>query len=540
MGLTLFRIRKVKFKNHPILRNLELDFTLPNGNAADTVIFAGENGVGKSAVMTALYDFFSHSQTYLQHEAFVTVENERGESTLEFYTRESNQPYTSVKDGSGMNTIVTAQDFLNRYPAGAIYSDVDISFQSHALSSVTSLELDARDQSRRSSSNLPTEMNQLIIDIQAQDDADFARAARGVSPATTVGELDVPLRIPRFTNAFSLIFENLSYLRVDNKGGHKEILFEKYGQEVPIQSLSSGEKQIVYRGAFLLRDAKALSGALVFIDEPEISLHPTWQMKIMDYYKAIFTNQHGVQTSQIFCVTHSPFIIHNENRRNDKVIVLQRGSDGAVKVSDKPEYYECNSLTAVRDAFDFDWVLPPKQTVYVEGQIDEKYWTKAVEVFGLNLPFEFKMVGYVDEYGRDVHNGQDALKQASDFVISKSDGVRTTFLFDCDVTKISMGIRGNVLKIKMPTYEPPKGIKKGIENALVLDDIDIESFYTRHDKLGDYGEPKVIFEFNKMDFCNHICCLNDEQAKRVLVHLKDVALKLAEFFDEGISPSLTA
>ena len=106
-----------------------------------------------------------------------------------------------------------------------------------------------------------------------------------------------------------------------------------------LDDLSSGEKQIVYRGSFLLQDIHALNGAFVFIDEPEISLHPNWQMKIMDYYKRIFTDKNGNQTSQIFAVTHSPFVIHNENRRNDKVIVLDRDKSGNIAVKDKPEIF---------------------------------------------------------------------------------------------------------------------------------------------------------------------------------------------------------
>lgn len=62
----------------------------------------------------------------------------------------------------------------------------------------------------------------------------------------------------------------------------------------------------------------------MFIDEPEISLHPLWQQKVLDYYKAMFTDAAGVQTSQIFCVTHSPFVIHSNRRRDDKVIVMKR------------------------------------------------------------------------------------------------------------------------------------------------------------------------------------------------------------------------
>ena len=99
---------------------------------------------------------------------------------------------------------------------------------------------------------------------------------------------------------------------------------------IPINKLSSGEKQVVYIGAFLLKDVNALKGVFVFIDEPEISLHPSWQKKIMDYYKNIFTDNNGKQTSQIFAVTHSPFIIHNENRKNDKVIIMSRDNENNI------------------------------------------------------------------------------------------------------------------------------------------------------------------------------------------------------------------
>ena len=162
-----------------------------------------------------------------------------------------------------------------------------------------------------------------MIDIQALDDADVALAVR-TRPDLPGIELGVKERMPRFTNAFNRMFDGLSYNRIENINGQKVIMFSKNGTDIPIDSLSSGEKQIVFRGCFLLKDINALNGSFVFIDEPEISLHPKWQMKIMEYYKSIFTDASGNQTSQIIAVTHSPFIIHNENRHNDKVVILAR------------------------------------------------------------------------------------------------------------------------------------------------------------------------------------------------------------------------
>lgn len=58
--------------------------------------------------------------------------------------------------------------------------------------------------------------------------------------------------------------ENSYRIDVYNRNGHNLIIFQKNGVDIPINNLSSGEKQIVYRGCFLLKDANALNGAFVF------------------------------------------------------------------------------------------------------------------------------------------------------------------------------------------------------------------------------------------------------------------------------------
>ena len=60
----MYKIRRVKFQEHPILKNLELDFCDTDGKALDTIIFAGENGTGKSTIIEALYEVASHKVKY--------------------------------------------------------------------------------------------------------------------------------------------------------------------------------------------------------------------------------------------------------------------------------------------------------------------------------------------------------------------------------------------------------------------------------------------------------------------------------------------
>ena len=51
----MYKVRRIKFVNHPVLNNMEFDFTGTDGKAVDTVIFAGENGCGKSILINELY-----------------------------------------------------------------------------------------------------------------------------------------------------------------------------------------------------------------------------------------------------------------------------------------------------------------------------------------------------------------------------------------------------------------------------------------------------------------------------------------------------
>lgn len=322
----MYSVRKIQFINHPILKGLELDFCDLNGKVANTIIFAGENGTGKSTIINELYKLSSHT---LDYDCNVEIEIDGKINILEYRLMQHHdgRKYMHIVDHDGFNDFIFNDRFKEKYNFYGIFSDVDINFHSANIDSVTSMKFDDLRASRKSEGDLPTKINQLIIDVQALDDAYVAKMLRD-NPDKSYNSIKPDERMSRFTRAFNKIFrDNLKYSHIDTRKGRKVILFKKNGCEIPIENLSSGEKQIVYRGGFLLKDVNAIRGSFVFVDEPEISLHPLWQMDVLDYYKGIFTNEEGEQTSQIFIVTHSPFIIHNKNRIDDKVIVLDCDSN---------------------------------------------------------------------------------------------------------------------------------------------------------------------------------------------------------------------
>lgn len=97
------------------------------------------------------------------------------------------------------------------------------------------------------------------------------------------------------------------YIRKNIELNEKDSLIVKLdsGKDLPLMLLSSGEKQIFvlfYRILF-----QTDPGALVILDEPEISLHVDWQQRL----GSILIDVAKLRDLQILIATHSPQIIHD-------------------------------------------------------------------------------------------------------------------------------------------------------------------------------------------------------------------------------------
>ena len=179
--------------------------------------------------------------------------------------------------------------------------------------------------------------------------------------------------------------------------------------------------------------------AFILIDEPELSLHPEWQNKILQFYKKLFTNEKGEQVSQIFVATHSPFIINNSSRYNDKVIVLQRNKNsGEIEVIDKPTYYDCSNSVYIQEAFDLSEFDKDSNVLFTEGETDEKYLEKAIEIFFNNkIDFKVEWIGKKNKTGNVINSGCTGLNnmlkvlEANENLFSKKVGL----LYDNDTNK---------------------------------------------------------------------------------------------------------
>lgn len=536
------KFRKIRFENHPILGNCNFDFTDKNGNTVDTIIIAGENGCGKTVLLNELF-------AYSPNEI---IGNKTGkfESEIELNRMEIESLNTKVSDifpeGLPTNIIKVVQDysiinnwnqveiyvndrsfegykFALRNLYKKIYSDVEINFTPRQINSVTATNIDQIKNILRSSSNLSTEITQLLIDIKTLDDGDLSDWVSN-NPGAVPPEEIQSVRMKRFTTAFHSMFENKRFKGIVNDGGGKKIMFEEFGKTMPIDQLSSGEKQIVFRGGFLLKDKKSIEGAYVLVDEPEISLHPKWQLEILPFIKKLFTNENGEQTSQIIITTHSPFIIHNSNRNKDKVIVLQKNNTGKISVAENPEYYSWSSSQLINEAFNVNLDLRPNCiNVFLEGETDELYYNKAVDVYGIDKnAINFSWVGRNIKKGKPENTGDKALNSAASFFKANPQMQQShiVLLYDCDTHKPEEDI--NQLHLRTMQNNPENTLYKiGVENLLTLPEgFNSSLFYSESKRNDEYGAESIIRTLDKAKLCTYVCSFNNDELKTIFGKIK--------------------
>jgi predicted ATP-binding protein involved in virulence len=336
------KILSIQYFNHPVFLNHKVTFDSNGVKAINFII--GNNGSGKTKVLDTIYESFvdnMHGQfgdkTYEIHfEILLSTE----ESAL---LNESNNKFTFVidKSANGISKKIIDPQSGNQIRHNEfnfikmIYSTVEVNFGGANIQSVTGKNIDDNKAPKERSSNLSNEIPQLLIDISNLDDGEIASSVRNANASVSILPQDIlknhGTRLSRFTNAFDKIYGNSKkFEKIDNRNGSKNIIFkDNQGQEVTLNDLSTGEKQIIYRIGYILKNLGNINGAIILIDEPEISLHPEWQIKLKDFLEELFTGY----DVQFIIATHSPYIFKSFKPESDVCIKIDRLSDESKSIN---------------------------------------------------------------------------------------------------------------------------------------------------------------------------------------------------------------
>lgn len=286
---------------------------------ADVVVFAGPNGVGKTHILTALINCARNprdpKRTWLEIEA--TNDDDRARwkksrldtkvpadadiwaATMQRSQRR-NRYQSSFLNFDSDRAIRNVQQYPFAWDIGnPLLEDVgwDIGF-----SALFNRYNDVRHSLFR------------MVESQKREVADKAFALK--SEGKTTMTLDIPDVLQPFKDAFWQLLAPKKLVEVNTRD--QQIYYEAGGNKLPIETLSSGEREVVNIAFdFILRGPE---DCVIVFDEPELHLHPELSYKLLQTLSSI-----GKRNQFLFC-THSPEII-SASLENTVVFVRQPQQD---------------------------------------------------------------------------------------------------------------------------------------------------------------------------------------------------------------------
>ena len=414
-------IREIKWHNHKILGNLELNFTKPDGTPYNTIVLAGENGVGKTTILETLATFLNLETMepfeyikYIVDGIPYTIFPESDLREYGFHSRknETSDEMQTIHSGRDNNRARIEEDTADLRHYGFSYSKARSGFNTGKIKSTTTQQLDSQKYENDSKEDF-TLIKQLIVDINAQDNSEWMRLTRAGS-STTFNEFEHCSKMFRFEKAFNDFFDIVRFKGIDDTNKEEiKILFEKHGKDISVDSLSTGEKQVVFRGAHLLKNSNSMVGGVVLLDEPELSMHPKWQQKVLAYYRSLFTAE-GVQNAQMIFATHSEYVLNSAlNDRDNVLIIVLTDDNGIIQAKNITAPSTLPTITSAETNYLAFGVVSPDYHIELYGWLQnkaQKLSIKSCDDYISNCS-EFVPMEHTKQYLHTDRNGRTTVYQ---------------------------------------------------------------------------------------------------------------------------------
>ena len=242
------------------------------------------------------------------------------------------------KNGTGKTSLI---EYLSEYSANSDTDNLKILKKSENNNSISENMkkaepgiIETREEYKNSIKYMPVEVNKIgdieeyiadyYIDLAEEYDS-FKKALKEVQSF--------------ISEAFEGLALDFNVSRVDYK--EKKVFFKKNNSSIEfmVNDLSTGEKTLLSKVLSLFFEK--IKNKIILIDEPELSLHPSWQNKILKIYENFAVNNN----CQIIIATHSSHIIGRT--KNKYLRILRKTNEDNIEVVD-------NLMAYGRD---IEWVL---------------------------------------------------------------------------------------------------------------------------------------------------------------------------------------
>ena len=323
------KIKNLYIENKKRLKNLSISFE-NNSEILDTVVLTGINGTGKTTVLEAIYDYFEDFENYknkmdikldLEEEIIREKSGLSQEMYLTYLTDfiYRQKKYRSLlKTGEHVGNLTVESIIKNKIPR-IIYLPAEINFRNVKFDFLPMYKLGFLNIINSTAiSDIPHYIQMRIINAANKESEKKLGNVRDEVIAEINGIFDI---LDMDTRLIGMSTETTEIL---------PIFTNSSGDEFDINELSSGEKQLFLRTLAI----KMLNpeNSIILIDEPELSLHPKWQQRIVDVYRKIGKN------NQIIIATHSPHILGSVRKEN--IMLLDKDDEGQIVVRTGDELYD--------------------------------------------------------------------------------------------------------------------------------------------------------------------------------------------------------
>ena len=335
------KIKNLHIEEYNGLEKLDINFE-SEGKVLDLIVLAGINGSGKTRVLESIRYWFEMFRSKAVNVELFYEENERevlkslmnseGLTEIEKEMQKEieytdclrnikfyNYDYRHNKtENRNYNSKIISKSFekLKIFPK-LIYVPTEINFE----------------EIKKAQTNLKKEYRFInIVDSYEIKDIPSYIATRISKVANeeenlTMGQVRKKV-FAEINGIFEILELDVKLSEISKDENSMPIFTDSSGKKFGINELSSGEKQLFLRTLAI----KMLEpeNSIIMIDEPELSLHPKWQQKIVDVYRKIGRN------NQIILATHSPHILGSVEKEN--IILLEKNENGIVEVKTGDEF----------------------------------------------------------------------------------------------------------------------------------------------------------------------------------------------------------
>lgn len=271
------RISQIEFKNHPILKNLKINFTNKKGYIYSNIIFVGENGCGKTTLLKELFNY--DNSKYI-------VKKEKNYNLCGPCLHKCLYVAQDLKYRNAINVI------CNKIGNNKIYNDIT----------------DIKNTNQHIGANIMRlNKNNIVNDSRMLRDS-----------------------IIDFKNKkINLYFDNFQENLMSDIS---EVVGIDGNIEMPkSDKYSSGEQELILK-LETIRNRVSSNLDMILIDEPETGLHPKWQLQIIPFIlKILKDNNSGERDLQLFVASHSENILKSVFSMNDTLIVRLYNDGNEIK-----------------------------------------------------------------------------------------------------------------------------------------------------------------------------------------------------------------